>query len=692
MITTELYRGQGLGNQLWCYTTARVIAKKHGYKFGIQSPENFKGADFLDIDFGEKVVGGSGPDGGPPEKLPEEIKYYYKEKSIIHPLNGTDIRLSDDDLLNIKDGTKIDGLMQDEQYIVDNKEEIKQWLKVREEFECFDFSSDDICVINFRGGYAQVVDLFLPKEYWVNAMRNMRQINPNFRFVVITEDVKTARRFFPKLEIFHFSIAKDYVIIKNAKYLILSNSSFAWFPAWLNEKLQYCIAPKYWARHNVSDGYWSLGYNITTGWMHQDRLGNLQNYQTCRKELDEYIKNNKATFSNSGPFKPSFSAGIKDHIRIFNAFKKESSMIIAFSSITKFVMQKIYIETRAKMGRIKLKIKNSQFIKTSKREAKKIIYSSKNTFKRIKWRVAEYQAKKKWLSPAEIKEYRKTIKIYDAFNFFNELDLLEIRLNILNNYVDYFVIVESTLTHSGQPKELFFEKNKERFKKFEHKIIHYTISNPLKNFDDAKKRLENPTTSTIEKEILKAALTSDNICPGSNDFLRDFYEKESVKIPLQSLSDNDFCFVSDLDEIWNPELIIDYSQDDIFKPLLDNYVYFLNNRSNEIEGGTGTIGTKYKNIKDDCLGHLRSTRKTRYTRLLKGGWHFTFQGKIDMIRKKLEAYSYQGPVNLKARSKINKKIDNNEDIFGRHFTFWKDESKLPKYILDNRKKYKYLLK
>jgi beta-1,4-mannosyl-glycoprotein beta-1,4-N-acetylglucosaminyltransferase len=327
-----------------------------------------------------------------------------------------------------------------------------------------------------------------------------------------------------------------------------------------------------------------------------------------------------------------------------------------------------------------------------KKIARKILYFLEIISKKTKWGIIEYRMKKKWIPQEEIKEYRKKIKIYDAFNFFNELELLEIRLNILDDYVDYFVIVESTLTHSGQKKELYYEKNINLFKKFEHKIIHHVIADPLKNFDDAKERLQNPKTPAIEKTILKEALSSDNIRPGEDDFLRDFYEKECVKIPLMGLSDDDFCFVSDLDEIWNPDLIIDYSKDDIFKPLLDNYVYFLNNRSNEIEGGTGTIGTKYKNIKDKCLNHLRTPRKTNYLRLSNGGWHFTFQGKSDMVRKKLEAYSYQGEANIKARAGIEKRISNNEDIFGRCYNFWKDERKLPKYILNNRQKYQHLLK
>ena len=61
------------------------------------------------------------------------------------------------------------------------------------------------------------------------------------------------------------------------------------------------------------------------------------------------------------------------------------------------------------------------------------------------------------------------MKVYDCFTFFNELDLLEIRLNELNDVVDYFVLVEATTTYSGKPKELYFQKNKDRYKKFEKK-------------------------------------------------------------------------------------------------------------------------------------------------------------------------------------------------------------------------------
>ena len=63
--------------------------------------------------------------------------------------------------------------------------------------------------------------------------------------------------------------------------------------------------------------------------------------------------------------------------------------------------------------------------------------------------------------------------IYDCFQYFNEDHMVELRMNILNDYVDFFVISESTKTHQGDKKKLNFEVN--NFKKFKHKII-YTVA------------------------------------------------------------------------------------------------------------------------------------------------------------------------------------------------------------------------
>lgn len=291
MIVTEIYNGQGLGNQLFCYVTTRTIALDRGFDFGIMNPHKFKCLDFLNLDFGKNVIGGKGPEGGPPIELPDGISNYYYEKQKLHP-TGCSITEFDNDLVNISDNTKIDGIMQSEDYFIHRKSEIKEWLKVTPEKNCYDFSSDEICIINLRGGeYRAVPDLYLTDNYWKKAIQNMLQINPNFRFVVITDDVFLAQQMFPDLEVYHFDIGKDYSIIKNAHYLILSNSSFAFFPAWTSDTVKYIIAPKYWARHNISNGFWSCGYNLYRGWNWMDRNGEIYTYDECIKEKNKFYEN-----------------------------------------------------------------------------------------------------------------------------------------------------------------------------------------------------------------------------------------------------------------------------------------------------------------------------------------------------------------------------------------------------------------
>lgn len=290
-------------------------------------------------------------------------------------------------------------------------------------------------------------------------------------------------------------------------------------------------------------------------------------------------------------------------------------------------------------------------------------------------------------SNEKIAEYRKGIKIYDVFTFFNELDLLEIRLNILDPYVDYFVIVESTQTFSGLPKKLFYEENKHRFEKFNHKIIHYVVDDTPDDENDLRKRLLNKGIGALDQEIIYNALTSDNIPKGIVHWLKEFYQKEMIKKALVGLSDTDMCFISDVDEIWNPEIMIDFTKDSIFRLIQLSYVYYLNNRSNEL--WHGTLVTKYANIKHACLNHLRIKLNPSHVYIKGGGWHFTNQGGAESIKMKIEAsYSQDDYNNDDIKSRIKERILKNKDYIGRKYKFWTDEKDLPKYILDHKEKYK----
>lgn len=329
---------------------------------------------------------------------------------------------------------------------------------------------------------------------------------------------------------------------------------------------------------------------------------------------------------------------------------------------------------------------------------KRIARKAQRIPENIRIALNEQRMRAKWLSAKEIAEYRKTIKIYDVFTFFNELDLLEIRLGILDPYVDFFVIVESTQTFSGTPKPLHFKENRDRFAKWLPKIIYHAVEDAPKGPEELRARLDNPNLREIDREIISDTLASGNVgADPDNNWLREFYIKDSVRKPLAeaNLSDTDFCYISDLDEIWDPELLIDYSKDDIFKPLQKCYMYYLNNRSDEHWWGwTGTIATKYKNLRHKSSNDLRTHKymKHRYAYLRNGGWHFTFQGGLSGAERKIvesNHFWYNAKATLPA---LSRRVSENIDFRGRNIKLWVDNRGLPKYLLENREKFKRFFK
>lgn len=296
MIGTEFLQGQGLGNQLFCYVSARCIAADLGYEFGTAGQEQLavnihskKGMYFMDMELGTPMNGTESADKEKFRIYKEKEKRLYLNTCVHDMTHGCYVAGADEEIYQIPDHTLLYGNLQAERYFRHHKEEIKQWLKVKKEYDSYEYTKDNLCIINVRGGeYADTRVLFLRRKYWLDAMKNMRRIRPDMEFMIVTDDVAAAGRVLPEVEAHHFDLAKDYVTIKNARYLILSNSSFAFFPAFTSETVQKIIAPKYWARHNISDGYWASEQNIYEGFTYQDRQGRLFTAQECRQELAEY--------------------------------------------------------------------------------------------------------------------------------------------------------------------------------------------------------------------------------------------------------------------------------------------------------------------------------------------------------------------------------------------------------------------
>jgi len=289
---------------MWQYAVCRTIAEKLGYEWGINpspSHDYFNGNSqmtFMNVDFGKQVEG-----------IIHEYQEPWKEISHVDRVNITMLNPS---LYEIQDNTilvgdksvnsgAVGGIYQSEDYLIDRKDDVKKWFEIKDDHATkYDqilaehdiVLDDDTCVINFRGGeYRSIPNVLLRKEYWRDAINHMLRLNPKMGFVLITDDPNTANKFMPyPIQTLHVDVGFDFYVVNQAKWNIISNSTFGWWAAWLNDDTNMVIAPKYWARHNVSDGYWATGDSYTRGFTYMDREGTLIDYDTCRNDAEKYYK------------------------------------------------------------------------------------------------------------------------------------------------------------------------------------------------------------------------------------------------------------------------------------------------------------------------------------------------------------------------------------------------------------------
>jgi beta-1,4-mannosyl-glycoprotein beta-1,4-N-acetylglucosaminyltransferase len=300
------------------------------------------------------------------------------------------------------------------------------------------------------------------------------------------------------------------------------------------------------------------------------------------------------------------------------------------------------------------------------------------------------------------------MKIYDGFLFFNELDLLEIRLNVLNDIVDKFILVESSVTHSGLSKPFYFEENKQRFSKFLDKIIHIKVTNTPNNFVTIPLEFTDDYEGRIFKQIwedIKINTAFDRI--SQPNYGRDFYQKECIKLGMSECNDDDIIICSDLDEIPNPEILSrlnEFYEDSLFYTFIQtHYCYYLNllhysysnnlvfNRSITSDWYGSRMGS-YKNIKNLSLNTLRSQENNS---IANGGWHFSYMGGLEKVTAKLLATSAQELNNDKILSSLKENFNNNQDIIyreGSSLIQVNIDDNFPDYLVNNINNYQHLIK
>ena len=255
------------------------------------------------------------------------------------------------------------------------------------------------------------------------------------------------------------------------------------------------------------------------------------------------------------------------------------------------------------------------------------------------------------------------MKIFDCFMYFDEEVVLDVRLNVLDQFVDYFVIVESRFTHKGDPRDLKFDLQK--FNRFKDKIIYLIYEDQPKEVKIVKK--EDGIFEKTKKYV-------------SNAIYRENSQRNYIKKGLIEAEDNDIILISDVDEIPNlsnvnfnkiNEKII------LFKQEMFYYKFNLH-LPNLVWSGTKACKKKnllnpqwLRNIKDRKYSFFRIDTlfsKTKYNNikiLNNGGWHFTNIKTAKEIEYKLKSYLHhrEFDVNPLTMNQIDEIIKNKRAIY-----------------------------
>ena len=284
--------------------------------------------------------------------------------------------------------------------------------------------------------------------------------------------------------------------------------------------------------------------------------------------------------------------------------------------------------------------------------------------------------------------------------YFDEDVILDLRLNILNPFIDYFIIVESTFNHKGEKRKLKFDINK--YKKFENKII-YLI------FDEEPSGIEKVFDTDNEGEVSRKLIL--------NAASRENGQRNFISKGLERANEKDIILISDVDEIPNLEKINwNTIKDQIVLFKQEMFYYKLNLKLPDlIWSGSKACRKKYlkspqwlRNVKDKKYSFFRldtlfSEKKYINIKFINnGGWHFSNIKTAAEIEYKLKSYLHHREFDLNpiSESEIEDIIKNKQAIYDLRVDKKINKigsgnklvehplNKLPSYILENIDKYK----
>ena len=257
--------------------------------------------------------------------------------------------------------------------------------------------------------------------------------------------------------------------------------------------------------------------------------------------------------------------------------------------------------------------------------------------------------------------------------YFDEDLMLDIRLNVLDKYVNKFIIAEATVDHAGNKKNINFDINK--FSKFKHKINHLII-------DDLPK-----TVGYFKKNW-------------SSAHFRDQFQRNSLMRCIKELNENDWVMISDIDEIPNPNKISLFDPKNKYACFIQkNFQAKLNNLNISESQWPGTKICVKKYLKSPQWLRNIKIKKKLFWKFYKpkqpqiidnGGWHFSFLKNPENISKKIKSFAHQeyNTSMFSDLDKIKERVALGKDLFDRNLIYKKIEidSSFPEYIQKNKDK------
>jgi hypothetical protein len=216
------------GNNMFQYAMARTIAESKGFHFWFNK-KKFAHHEIFNLDFGFNDA---------------PIQQVYGESG----------HTFDPNVFNVGDNIVFNGYWQCEKYFDHDK--ARQWFKFDSTAKAEEILSthpiDQYCYINLRGTDMKLISSQkLDVGYYNDGIRIMRLFLPDIKFLVITDDVEYGHEYFPDLEITTNDVHTDFCLLNRAKYLIIANSTFSWWAAWLNLN-NVVIAPYGWSNTHIN--------------------------------------------------------------------------------------------------------------------------------------------------------------------------------------------------------------------------------------------------------------------------------------------------------------------------------------------------------------------------------------------------------------------------------------------------------